>query len=143
MVKVREVYTYDRISASDNTILLAAPSSSIGTTLTNTAEIKNNGTTTLYDTKKNTVGKLILTKNVNNFENANVGYVSNTVYLFDDSSYVMVLKFVESNTGILPPNAKIVNKAISTGGKYAGKDVTVTVKTDGTLTRKLILEYEK
>ena len=147
MVKVREVYNYVITSSTtsiyDNTIPLAAPSSSIGTTLTNTAEIRNNSLLALYDTKKNTVGKLIINKNKNIFENNNEGYVSNNVYLFDDGSYVMTLKWVDSVNSASRPNTKYVNKSISTGGKYAGKDVTVTLKTDETLTRKVIFEYEK
>jgi hypothetical protein len=140
MCKVREVYNYTSTGGiSDNKIPLAAPSSSIGTTLTNTAEILNK-VYPLYDTKKNAVGKFIVNENNSIFENNTAGYVSNAVYLFDDGSYVMVLKWVNNNS-MLPPNSKYVNKAISTGGKYAGKDVTVTVKTDSNKGRKVILEY--
>ena len=138
----REVYYYEPLSGNfDSTIPLAAPSSSIGTTLTNTSEIRNKGITPLYDNKKNSVGKLILNKNVNYFENKEEGYVSNAVYLFDDGSYVMVLKFVDSINTVGRPNTKYVNKAISTGGKYAGKDVIVTLKIDKDKGRKLIFDY--
>ena len=137
---VREVYKYNHVSGVlDNKIPLAAPSSSIGTTLTNTAEIRN-VVYTLYDTKKNAVGKGIFNKNNNTFENNTGGFVSNSVYLFDDGSYIMTLKWVNNN-GYLPASTKYVNKSISTGGKYAGKEVTVTVKTDGTDTRKVIFDY--
>jgi hypothetical protein len=63
-------------------------------------------------------------------------------YAFDDDSYVMTLKYVSSINAIPKPNTKAVSKSIATGGKYAGKEVTVTVKYDETLTRKLILEYK-
>lgn len=143
MCKVREVYFYtSAVNATlDNKIPLAPPSSSIGTTLTNTAETRN-VINILYDSKKNNVGKVIINKNNNTFEKNTGGFVSNATYLFDDGSYVMLLKWV-NNSAALPSNQKYVNKAVSTGGKYAGKDVTVILKTDNTLTRKLILEYEK
>jgi hypothetical protein len=141
---VREVYTYTSSGGKlDNKIPLAAPSSSIGTTLTNTAEIVNNGGTPLYDKKGNIVGKVISNRNVNVFENNTGGYVSNIVFLFDDGSYVMTLKWINSDTANLPSNTKSVVKSISTGGKYADKVVTVTIKSDETLTRKVILKYEE
>jgi len=139
MSPVREVYTYTNPVDGNATIPLAAPSSSIGTTLSNTAEIRNE-IILLYDTKKNSVGKAIINKNSNIFETNNTGYVSNAVYLFDDGSYVMTLKWV--NDTYLLPNTKYVNKSISTGGKYTGKEVTVTIKTDSSKVRKVILEYE-
>ena len=53
MVKVREVYKCTNpVSGGTTSISLAPPSSSIGTTLTNTASIENE-VLTLYDTKKN------------------------------------------------------------------------------------------
>jgi hypothetical protein len=140
MAPVREVYTYT-VTSVYTSIPLAASSTSIGTTLTNTAEIQNT-VYTLYDTKKNIVGKDIINKNINSFDKNN-GYVSNSTYLFNDGSYVMTLKFVEHTSNIAPPNTTYTHKAVSTGGKYAGKDVTVTVKTDNTLTRKLIITYDK
>jgi hypothetical protein len=140
MCKIREVYTYTATSVYTG-IPLAAPSSSIGTTLTNTAEVQNK-VYPLYDTKAKSVGKYILNKDINYFENNDQGFVGNLVFLFDDGSYVMTLLYVSSNNTIAPPNSKYVNKAISTGGKYAGKDVTVTVKTDSNKGRKVILEYE-
>jgi hypothetical protein len=140
MGKVREVYTYT-ITGRLNRIPLAAPSSSIGTTLTNTAEIVNNGGTPLYDKKGSIFGKVVLNTCRNIFENNTGGYVSNATYLSNDGSYVMTLKWVNSDTTTLSKNTKFVDKAISTGGKYAGKDVTVTLKTDETLTRKVIFEY--
>jgi len=141
MCKVREVYTYTATSVYTS-IPLAAPSSSIGTTLTNTSEVQNK-VYTLYNTKAKSVGKYILNKNINYFENNDQGFVGNLVFLFDDGSYVMILLYVSSNNTIAPPNRKYVEKAVSTGGKYAGKDVTVTVKTDNTLTRKVIITYDK
>ena len=143
MAPVREVYNYVITSGIyDNVIPLAAPSTSIGTTLTNTSEIRNKPPVTFYDNKKNPVGKMILNKTMNYFENKEEGYVGNTVYLFNDGSYVMVLKFSDSIGTDPKPNAKFVNKAISTGGKYAGKDVTVTLKVGSGKDRKVILEYE-
>ena len=137
----REVYTYNTTIGGilENKIPLAAPSSSIGTTLTNTASTTN-ALQTLYDNKKNAVGKAIFNKNNNTFENNIGGYVSNVVYLFDDGSYVMTLKWVNNNS--ILPNTKYVSKSISTGGKYAGKDVTVTLKSDSNRGRELILEYK-
>lgn len=144
MSKVREVYTYTNVGGSifENKIPLAAPSASIGTTLTNTCEIRNKASTILYDNKKNPVGKIIINKTLNFFENNMTGEISNAVYLFDDGSYVMVLKFINTNNTLLPQNTTFVNKAISTGGKYAGKDVTVTLKVGSGKDRKVILEYE-
>ena len=142
MCKVREVYNYTSAGGIlNNKIPLAAPSSSIGTTLTNTAEVSN-AVLPLYDNKKNPVGKFIINKTVNYFENKEEGYLSNSVYLFDDGSYVMVLKWVKSNNANVLANTKYVNKSISTGGKYAGKEVTVILKTDSDKGRKVILEYE-
>jgi hypothetical protein len=138
----REVFTYTT-TGTFNKIPLAAPSSSIGTTLTNTAEIKNSGSYPLYDKKGDIVGKAVFNHCGNVFENNNGGFVSNAVYFLNDGSYVMTLKWVNSTTGILPSKTKTVAKAISTGGIYADKVVTVTIKTDETLTRKVILEYKK
>jgi hypothetical protein len=138
----REDYTYTADKLRSSVIPLAAPSSSIGTILTNTAEIRNNSVSSLYDKKEKIVGKLVVNTCRNVFENNTGGYVANVVYLFDDGSYVMTLKWVNSNTTIAPSNTKTVNKSISTGGRYAGKDVTVTVKSDETLTRKVIFEYK-
>ena len=105
--------------------------------MTNTATIENE-VTSLYDTKKTPVGKIIANRNENSFENNTNGKVNNTVYLFNDGSYVMTLQWINNNR---EPNTKYVYKSISTGGKYAGKDVTVTLET--TLTRKVIFEYDK
>lgn len=144
MAPVREVYTYTSGTGQGSSVIPLAPSSSsIGTTLTNTAEIRNSGNILLYDKRGNNVGKLISNRNVNFYENNNLGYVSNSTYLFNDGSYVMTLGWVNSNTTTLPPNAKYVRKAISTGGTYSGKEVTVTFKTDETPIRKIIFEYEK
>ena len=55
----------------------------------------------------------------------------------------MTLRWVTSRTNDLQPNTIYVDKAISTGGKYAGKDVTVTLKTDNNVKSvKVIFEYE-
>ena len=68
MVKVREVYNYTSSGGIfDNKIPLAASSASIGTTLTNTAEIRNH-TLALYDSKKTAVGKGIFNISNNIFE---------------------------------------------------------------------------
>jgi len=141
MAPVREVYTYTAKTFSTS-IPLATSSSSIGTTLTNTSEIQNK-VYPLYNTKAKSVGKFIVNKIFNFFENNDEGYVGNYVFLFDDGSYVMTLNWANTNNTILPANTKIVGKSISTGGKYAGKDVTVTIKTDNTLTRKVIITYDK
>ena len=93
--------------------------------------------------KGKSIGKVISNTNVNYFGNNNNGYLDNATYLFNDGSYVMVLRFVETSSNIAPSNTKYVSKSISTGGKYAGKEVNVIVKTDETSTRKLIFEYEK
>ena len=45
-----------------------------------------------------------------------------------------------SNNGITSKNT--ITKSISTGGRYAGKDVTVTIKRPSDRDRKLIFEYE-
>jgi hypothetical protein len=75
----REVYTYTTPSSSlDNKIPLAASSTNVGTTLTNTAEIRNK-VGTLNDKKGNIVGKIILNKNLNYFGNNDEGYVGNSV----------------------------------------------------------------
>ena len=140
MCKVREVFNYTA-TTFNTSIPLAAPSSSIGTTLTNTSETQNK-VYPLYNTKAKSVGKYIVNKNFNYFENNDQGFVGNLVFLFNDGSYVMTLIWINSNNTIAPPNRKYVEKAVSTGGRYAGKDVTVTIKTDETLTRKVILEYE-
>ena len=139
MAPVREVYNYTNPVGGYANIPLAAPSSSIGTTLTNTARIENE-VLSLYDTKKKLVGKKINNRNRSNFENNTNGCVSNEVYLFDDGSYVMTLEWLDN---FRQPNTKFVNKAISTGGKYAGKEVTVTIKACDNRGRKVILEYEK
>jgi hypothetical protein len=140
MGKIREVYTYTATTFSTS-IPLAAPSSSIGTILTNTSEIQNK-VYPLYNTKAKSVGKFIVNRNFNYFENNDEGYVGNFVFLFDDGSYVMTLIWINTNNTLVPSNTKIVGKSISTSGKYADKEVTVTFKTDETLTRKVILEYE-
>jgi hypothetical protein len=137
MGKVREVYTYTNAVGGSATIPLAAPSSSIGTTLTNTAVIENE-VIPLYDNKKTLVGKIIYNRNKNDFENSINGKVLNQVFLFDDGSYVMNLEWLSNRR---KENTKYVNKAVSTGGKYAGKDVTVTLKSDGPDARKVIFEY--
>jgi hypothetical protein len=147
MVKVREVYNYITSPGGQASIPLAPPSSSIGTTLTNTAVIEND-IYTLYNNKKTPVGKIIFNRSENNFEDNSQGKVLNSVYLFDDGSYVMTLRW-NSNIGIISKNT--ITKSISTGGKYAGKDVTVTVTIkkkpsdrDRKLIfdRKIIFEYE-
>jgi hypothetical protein len=144
MGKIREVYTYTSGAGSRGSVIpLAPPSSSIGTTLTNTAEIRNNGGTPLYDKRENIVGKYINNRNINYFENNDVGFLANNVFLLNDGSYVMTLTWFNSKSTSVLPNTKTVAKSISTSGKYAGKDVTVTIKTDETLTRKVILEYEE
>jgi len=94
---------------------------------------------TLYNNKKNPVGKFIANRSENNFENNTNGSVTNSVYLFDDGSYVMTLRW-SSNNGITSKNT--ITKSISTGGRYAGKDVTVTIKRPSDRDRKLIFEYE-
>ena len=142
MPPVREVYIVLTTSIYTN-IPCASPSSSIGTTLTNTAEIQNK-VNPLYDKKGTTiVGKNIVNKNLNYFGNNNGGFVNNGVFLFNDGSYVMILRWVTTRTNDLQPNTIYVDKAISTGGKYAGKDVTVTLKTDNNVKSvKVIFEYE-
>jgi len=141
MVKVREVYTNNASVETRRVTSLAPTFSSIGTTFTDIAEIRNNSYP-LYDKKENIVGKLTTNTNVN-YDANNIGGVRNATYLFNDGSYVMTLNWFNGKTNIISPNAKYVNKAISTGGRYAGKDVTVTIKTDETPIRKIILEYEK
>jgi hypothetical protein len=138
MAPVREVYNYTNPIGDSARISLAPPSSNIGTTLTNTAEIQNN-VNSLYDNKKNLVGKYIANRVVNTFEDKTTGYVNNRVYAFDDGSYVMTLEW---SSGYKKPNTKYVYKAVSTGGKYAGKDVTVILKTDSDKGRKVIFEYD-
>jgi hypothetical protein len=138
MGKVREVYNYTNPIGGQASIPLAPPSSSIGTTLTNTAVIENE-VYTLYDTKKTPVGKFISNRNENNFENNTNGKVENQVYLLNDGSYVMTLQWI-NNT--FKPNTKYVSKSISTGGKYAGKDVTVTLKYTVDRDVKVIFEYK-
>jgi hypothetical protein len=142
MGKVREVYKYTGTSVYPS-IPLASQSSSIGTTLTNTSIVANK-VVPLNDTKGNIVGKVIVNENVNNFENNNQGFLSNVVYLLDNGSYVMVLKWINNSVDGEPPsNTKYTEKAVSTGGKYAGKDVTVILKVGSDNNRKVILEYEK
>jgi hypothetical protein len=140
MCKVREVYSYINTGIS-STISLAPSSNNIGAILTNTVELQNN-VFTLNDKKGNSVGKKIGNNNRSLFENNTGGFVSNTVFLFNDGSYVMTLLWINT-TGLIPANTKYVSKAVSTGGRYAGKEVTVTLETNNTLTRKIIFEYEK
>jgi|688.fasta_scaffold808707_2 hypothetical protein len=139
MSPVREVYTFTNpVSGGTTSISLAPSSSSISTTLTNTASIENE-VLTLYDTKKNPVGKFIANRSENNFKNNTDGSVNNQVYLLNNGSYVMTLEWI-NNTRI--PNTKYVSKSISTGGKYAGKDVTVTLKYTVDRVAKVVFEYE-
>ena len=139
----RDVYTYTSDSAPfDSKILLAPVTANIGTTLTNIAEIENR-VLTLYDKKGKAVGKKILNKAQNYFGDNTEGGLGSSVYLIDDGSYVVTLQYAFTQNGEPLTNSKTSVKAIASGGKYAGKDASVTVKYDGDKGRKVIIEYEK
>ena len=147
MAPVREVYFFTYVDTYECILPLAAPAYRLGSVLTNTADVRQ-GVCILKDKKDNVVGKYIVCKNVTNSDSSyeiQNGVVYNTTFLFNDDSYVMNFQYITFSNGypIYQPNKKYVNKAISTGGKYSGKDVTITVKTDDTPVRKVIIEYEK
>jgi hypothetical protein len=148
MGKVREVFSYDASnSVNDQIVPLAPQSSSIGNTLTTTSKIIN-GTYELLNKKGEKVGILIANLNQNTFAK-NVlpyssGFTSIAVWAFNDSeeSYVMTIRYVATSNTLLKPKTKYVSKSIAAGGKYAGKEVIVTNKTDETNVRKVIFEYK-
>lgn len=145
---VREVFTYDTSNSVNEQIVPLAPqSSSIGNTLTTTSKIINR-TFDLLNKKGEKVGLVITNLNQNTFAK-NVlpyssGFTSIAVWAFNDSeeSYVMTIRYLASSNTLFKPKTKYVTKSIAAGGKYAGKDVTVTTKTDETNVRKVIFEYK-
>lgn len=84
---------------------------------------------------------------VNTFKNKEIS-TYNVSIIFDDSknavtSYVLFPCVVETEGTFIKKNTTIHAKSTAVGGKYAGKDVKVTIKSDGTDVRKVILEYDK
>jgi hypothetical protein len=151
MVKVREVYKYTANIDKYSEVSLAAKNNSAVNT--DRSAVTNN-VFTLYD-KSSTkdVGKVLYNAFKNVFFNkVNTKYTTEIIFnvnyclFFDDDldSYVTYNIVYKSKDGYKDKNETFVAKATGTGGKYAGKDVTVTLKTAGNSRgRKVILEYEK
>jgi hypothetical protein len=152
MGKIQEVYKYTANIDKYSEVLLAANNNNAVNT--DRTAVTNN-VFTLYD-KSSTkdVGKVLYNafksvfyKKVNTKDTADIIIFDvNFCLFFDDDldSYITYNIVYNSKDGYIDKNKTFVAKATGTGGKYAGKDVTVTLKTAGNSRgRKVILEYEK
>jgi len=142
----REIFTYTANTAT--TSFISLPAEYNDQPLSNKIKINNNAYI-LYDDKNISVGKIILATNSNYFkiDENNTSTISNTNYLiaFEDKeeSYVifnMSFRSIPQTQGYINKNLRA--KAVGTGGKYLGKNVTVDIKIDeNTKIRKVILKY--
>lgn len=148
---VREVFNYTANIDKYSEVLLAANNNNAVNT--NRTAVTNN-VFTLYD-KSSTkdVGKVLYNAFKSVFFNkVNTKYRTEIIFdvnfclFFDDDldSYITYNIVYNSKDGYIDKNKTFVAKATGTGGKYLGKDVTVTLKTaDNSRGRKVILKYEK
>ena len=150
MVRVREVFKYLANIDKYSEVLLAANNNSAVNT--DRAAVTNN-VFTLYDkSSRNDVGKVLYNAFKSVFFNkVNTKYTTEIIFnvnyclFFDDDldSYITYNIAYKSKDGYKDKNKTFVAKATGTGGKYAGKDVTVTLKTAAnSRDRKVILEYD-
>lgn len=65
-------------------------------------------------------------------------------FYFNDAaeSYLIFNLAYKSEAFSIKPDKTFVAKAVGTGGKYLGKDVTITIKTNKTNVRKILVEYK-
>jgi hypothetical protein len=151
MCKVREVYKYTANIDKYSEVLLTANNNSAVNT--DRAAVTNNVFTFYDKSSTKDVGKVlynafksVFNKKVNTKDTTEIIFDVNYCLFFDDDldSYVTYNMVYKSKDGYIDKNDTFVAKATGTGGKYAGKDVTVTLKTAGNSRgRKVILEYEK
>jgi hypothetical protein len=147
MCKVREVFKYLANNDRYSEVSLAANNNNAVNT---DRSAVTNIVFTLYDkSSKKDVGKVLYNAFNSVFSNKvntqEIIFNVNYCLFFDDDldSYVTFNIVYKSTDGYIDKRKTFIAKATGTGGKYAGKDVTVTIKSDETLTRKLILEYEE
>jgi len=143
MAPVREVYTYTRNDLYQYN--QSSPSSNNLGSNTDSIDGVETANFILYDNKKLPVGEILFNEFVTKFQDKISVYSTNVLLSFDDKSesYIIFLLSYKTSNRFIKKNKTFVGKAVGTGGKYLGKEVTVTVKTDETATRKVILEYEK
>jgi hypothetical protein len=143
----REVFKY--LANNDRYSEVSLPANNNNAVNTDRAAVTNN-VFTLYDkSSTNDVGKVLYNSFTSFFSNKVNTYTQEIIFnvnfclFFDDdlASYITYNIVYKSKDGYIDKNKTFVAKATGTGGKYAGKDVTVTVKTDSNKGRKVILEY--
>jgi len=141
MSPVREVYTYT-LNDLYQYNQLSPSSNNLGSNTDNIDGVEN-ANYILYNNKKLPTGKIVLNEFVTKFQDKTSVYSSNALLSFEDKSdsYIIFLLSYKTSDRFLKKNKTFVSKAVGTGGKYLGKEITVTVKTDETTTRKVILEY--
>jgi hypothetical protein len=145
MVKVREVYRYTANNDRYSEVLLPARNNnqvgSIRTAVTNNVHDLYN-----KSSAKKSVGKVLYNAFKNVFTDYPIIFNVDYCLFFDDEagSYISFNIVYKSKDGYIDKNKTFVAKAIGSGGIYAGKDVTVTLKTDNsTADREVIFEYER
>ena len=142
MGKISEVYTYTR----NNSFSYNQTSSSVNTLGIKLDTIYGTESTyyILYDNQNHPVGKIFLNEFVSQFQDKTSLYSTNLLLSFEDTdeSYILFLLSYKTPDKFIKKNKTLFSKSVGSGGKYVGKDVTITLKTDETATRKIILEYE-
>jgi hypothetical protein len=146
MCKVREVYYYDVSKGNYKKTPVAPIDASLDKILSTTCNITNH-VFILKDKNGKQVGSYVSDGKTTTFSNYEIGK-KEVALIFNNNnnvvlSYVLYPFVAETINSNIKENTTVHAKSIAVGGKYSGKEVTVTVKTDQTTVRKIILEYDK
>lgn len=140
----REVYNYTVDSATEARTVFA-PENNTTTVGVQAATVNNVFNLCKKDTTA-VVGKVLYNAFKNTFQDETSKfnlYNLDYCFYFDDveESYLIFNLAYKSSAFSINPNKTFVAKAVGTGGKYLGKDVTITIKTNKTNVRKILVDY--
>lgn len=143
MVKVTEVFLYTSNNDRYSEVVLPAKKNN------QVANVRTAVTNNVHDlyikSSTKSVGKVLYNAFKTVFSEYPIIFNVNYCLFFDDdlSSYITFNIVYKSKDGYIDKNKTFITKAIGTGGKYAGKDVIVTFKTDNSTGRTVMFDYEK